>query len=65
MLTALEASENAKLFLYLMPRNAQQIVTSGLWLPDLIIKPYKPTPTLNPLMFETPVPGPIVLGGGE
>ena len=65
MLTALEASENAQLFLYLMPRDAEQIVTSGLWLPELIIKPFKPTPTLNPLMLETPTPEPIVIGGGE
>ena len=65
MLTALEASENAKLFLYLMPRNAEEMVTSGLWLPELIIKPYKPTPTINPMMFESPTPEPIVLGGGE
>ena len=65
MLTALEASENAKLFLYLMPRDAEQIVTSGLWLPELIIKPYKPTPTFNPLMLETPVPGASLPGGGE
>lgn len=65
MLTALEASENAKLFIYLMPRDAEKIVTSGLWLPELIIKPYKPTPTLNPLLLETPTPEPIVLGGGQ
>jgi len=63
MLTALEASENAKLFLYLMPRDAQEMVTSGLWLPELVIKPYKPTPTVNPLLIETPESTPIVLGG--
>ncbi len=65
MLTALEASENAKLFLYLMPNNAEQIVTSGLWLPELIIKPYKPTPTFNPLILETPIPAVVVVGGGD
>jgi pilus assembly protein CpaB len=65
MLTALEASENAKLFMYLMPRDAETMVTSGLWLPELIIKPYKPTPTLNPLLLETPVPGVPVLEGGQ
>jgi hypothetical protein len=65
MLTALEASENAKLFLYLMPNNAEQIVTSGLWLPELIIKPYKPTPTFNPLILETPIPAVVVVGGGN
>ncbi len=56
MLAALEASDNAKLFIYLMPKDADKMVTSGLWLPELIIKPYKPTPTLNPLLLETPVP---------
>ena len=65
MLNALEASENAKLFLYLMPKDAEKMVTSGLWLPELIIKPYKPTPTLNPLMLETPGPGEIIIEGGQ
>jgi len=65
MLSALEAAENAKLFLYLMPRNAEEMVTSGLWLPELVIKPYKPTPTLSPLMFETPGPADVVLEGGQ
>jgi len=55
MLTALEASENGRLFLYLMPRDAQEMVTSGLWLPELVIKPYKPTPTISPEIFEQPV----------
>lgn len=63
MLTALEASDSAKLFLYLMPRNAETMVTSGLWLPELIIKPYKPTPTLNPLLLETPAPVLEIVGG--
>lgn len=65
MLNALEASENAKLFLYLMPKDAEEMVTSGLWLPELIIKPYKPTPTLNPMMLETPGPGEVVIEGGQ
>ncbi|HUV16598.1 MAG TPA: Flp pilus assembly protein CpaB [Pelolinea sp.] len=65
MLTALEASENAKLFMYLVPRDAEKMVTSGLWLPELIIKPYKPTPTFDPTLLETPTPLPIILGGGE
>lgn len=66
MLTALEASENAMLFVYLMPRNAEEMVTSGLWLPELVIKPYKPTPTINPaLLSGTPTVEPIVLGGGQ
>lgn len=66
MLTALEASENGRLFLYLMPREAEEMVTSGLWLPELVIKPYKPTPTIDPaLLAGTPTPEPLVLGGGE
>jgi len=65
MLNALEASSNAKLFLYLMPRDAEKIVTSGLWLPELIIKPYVPTPTLNPLLLEAQVPGEPVVEGGQ
>ncbi len=65
MLNALEASENAKLFLYLMPKDAEEMVTSGLWLPELIIKPYKPTPTFNPLLLETPGPGEVIIGGGQ
>jgi len=63
MLTALEASDNAELYLYLMPRDAEEMVTSGLWLPELVIKPYKPTPTINPSMLETPTPAPVVVGG--
>ncbi len=63
MLIALEASDNAKLYLYLMPRNSEEMVTSGLWLPELVIKPYKPTPTFNPAALETPTPAPVVVGG--
>ena len=63
MLIALEASDNARLYCYLMPREAEDMVTSGLWLPELVIKPYKPTPTINPYMLETATPEPIVLGG--
>jgi pilus assembly protein CpaB len=63
MLIALEASDNAKLYLYLMPRNAEEMVTSGLWLPELVIKPYKPTPTVNPFASETPMPETDVTGG--
>ncbi len=63
MLTALEASDNARLYVYLMPRDAEKMVTSGLWLPELVIKPYKPTPTINPFMLETPTPAPVAVGG--
>lgn len=54
MLTALDASGSAKLYLFLMPKDAESMVTSGLWLPELIIKPYLPTPTLNLFAVLTP-----------
>jgi hypothetical protein len=63
MLTALEAADNSELYVYLMPREAEEMVSSGLWLPELVIKPYKPTATINPYMLETPTPEAIVLGG--
>ena len=58
LLTALEASANAKLYLYLMPRDAEQITTSGLWLEDVVILGTNPTPTINPMLYleETPAP---------
>ncbi len=58
LLTALEASANAKLYLYLMPRNAQPMNTSGLWLEDVVVLARTPTPTISPLLYleETPVP---------
>ena len=58
LLTSLDAADNAKLYLYLMPQNAEEMVTSGLFLPDLVILPYKPTPTIDPSQFLqlTPVP---------
>jgi hypothetical protein len=30
------------------------MVTSGLWLPELVIKPYLPTPTMNLFAVLTP-----------
>jgi hypothetical protein len=48
-----------------MPRNAEKIVTSGLWLPELIIKPYVPTPTLNPMLLEALIPVEPVVEGGQ
>ena len=58
LLSALDASANAKLFLYMMPRDAQDMVTSGLWLEDIVVFARTPTPTINPLLFyeETPTP---------
>ncbi len=50
MLTALTATDGAKLSLYLMPGEQAQAFTSpGLWMPDLIKTPGPtPTPTLAP-----------------
>lgn len=56
LLTALDASQYAKLYLFLMPSGADEMVTSGLWLPELVIKPYLPTPTFNPSAALTPQP---------
>ncbi|MCD6356090.1 MAG: Flp pilus assembly protein CpaB [Anaerolineaceae bacterium] len=61
MLTALDASQNAKLYLFLMPRDAEDMVTSGLWLPELVIKPYIPTPTSD--VFSALTPQPASQGG--
>jgi len=47
LLTALEAADNATLSLYLMPHDPVDMVTSGLWLPELVILPYEPTPVIN------------------
>ncbi len=54
LLTALDASNSAKLYLFLMPNDAEDMVTSGLWLPELVIKPYIPTPTVNLFAVLTP-----------
>lgn len=56
LLTSLDAAENAQLYLYLMPINSTTMTTSGLWLPDLVILPIKPTPTVSPnLISPTPL----------
>jgi pilus assembly protein CpaB len=47
LLSALDASDNARITLYLMPQNADPFTTSGLWLPDLIVQ-ITPTPTATP-----------------
>lgn len=62
LLTALDAADNAELFLFLMPLNSKPMTTSGLWLPDLVILPYLPTPTINPEGFVVGTPQP---GGGQ
>jgi pilus assembly protein CpaB len=52
LLTSLDAADNAQLYLYLMPLNAKLMTTSGLWLPELVILPIKPTPTIIPDITE-------------
>jgi pilus assembly protein CpaB len=47
LLSAVDASENARISLYLMPQNATGFTTSGLWLPDLIVRS-SPTPNPTP-----------------
>ncbi|MBI9045823.1 MAG: Flp pilus assembly protein CpaB [Anaerolineaceae bacterium] len=55
MLTALNASPEAKLSLYMIPENAQEFNTSGFFLPDLVITA-GPTPTMTPTMEPTATP---------
>ena len=52
LLTSLDAADNARIMLYLMPMNAKAMTTSGLWLPELVILPVKPTPTVAPVLPE-------------
>ncbi len=47
LLSVVGVSDNAKVSLYLMPQNADPFTTSGLWLPDLIVR-VTPTPTPTP-----------------
>lgn len=47
LLSAVGNSDNAAVSLYLMPQNASAFTTSGLWLPDLIVRS-TPTPTATP-----------------
>lgn len=49
LLTALDQADNVKLSLYLMPDEAQPMNTSGLWLPELVIRQMTPTPTPTPV----------------
>lgn len=51
LLTALDQADNVKLSLYLMPDEAQPMNTSGLWLPELVIRQMTPTPTATPPGF--------------
>jgi len=54
LLSALDQADNVKLSLYLMPEEAQPMNTSGLWLPELIIRQMTPTPTPTPIGFAGP-----------
>lgn len=47
LLAALDATSDASLSLYLLPENAAEFSTSGLYLPDLVVTP-GPTPTNTP-----------------
>jgi pilus assembly protein CpaB len=51
LLSALDQADNVKLSLYLMPDEAQPMNTSGLWLPELVIRQMTPTPTPTPMGF--------------
>jgi pilus assembly protein CpaB len=48
LLSALDQTDNVKLSLYLMPDEAVPMNTSGLWLPELVIRQMTPTPTPTP-----------------
>lgn len=55
LLAALDSSGDSSLSLYLVPDNAEQFATSGLFLPDLVITP-GPTPTPTETPFGQPLP---------
>lgn len=57
LLAALDGAQNARISLYLMPREAEAFASSGLFLPDLVLFP-QPTPT--PTITPTPGPGAAV-----
>ena len=49
LLTALDQADNARLSLYMLPKDAREMTTSGLWLPELVIRQVTPTPTGTPV----------------
>lgn len=58
LLAALDAADTATLSLYLMPKDAEGMNTSGLWLPSLLITPgatLEPTATVSPAQVMTAV----------
>ena len=59
LLSALENSDNARLSVYLMPKQPETVISSGLWVPDLVVTPaFTPTPTPSPTPdpFLTEIP---------
>ncbi len=56
LLTALDQSDNARLSLYMMPKDAQAMNTSGLWLPELVVRQVTPTPTGTPVPLSLTQP---------
>ena len=57
LLSALENADNARLSVYLMPKQPDAVVSSGLWVPDLVVTPaFTPTPT------PSPTPDPFLTG---
>ena len=75
LLSALENADNARLSVYLMPKQPERMLSSGLWVPDLVVTPaFTPTPTLTPTVdpfltgipYEaTPEPAPTLPPAGE
>ena len=56
LLSAFDNSRNVELSLFMTPSNRQEFLTSGVYIPDLVISPQTPTPTLSPDEQLTPVP---------
>jgi pilus assembly protein CpaB len=57
LLSALENADNARLSVYLMPEQPDTVISSGLWVPDLVVTPaFTPTPT------PSPTPDPFLTG---
>lgn len=58
LLAALTSADNTALTLYVMPRDATAFSSSGLFVPDLVLRPTPtPTPTVTPEGFR-PTPAP-------
>ncbi|MCD4673075.1 MAG: Flp pilus assembly protein CpaB [Anaerolineaceae bacterium] len=57
LLSALENADNARLSVYLMPKQPDQVISSGLWVPDLVV-----TPAFTPTATPSPTPDPFLTG---